>query len=159
MGVRAFLQKSKVIVDAGTWQTGKMKKNALPLSKNRSFRLGLAWQYRVLRLTIDSQPCRILLALNEPKQNAFILLGIEEQSDTRIIACLEHHSTHPGWHIHTDCDMSKGFSGRLRWPGMTRIPGKGKKHSLNTGFLNQDAVIAKAFQVFRLSKSGGFTLQ
>ena len=153
MGVRAILLQKAVLVDAGQWETGRMTKAAFPLSKNRSLRLGNGWDWRVIRLEYASENCRILITFHRNKQNAHAYLGIEKGTDMHVICILESHSTHPGWHVHTSCDHAGGMLGRLRWPGIRRIPRKGSFHRAISGVLSKDDVLGRALEAFRALKA------
>ena len=149
MGLRALLLRDAPVIDAGKWETGKMPKSAFPLSKNNSLRLGTGWHWRVIRLTYGEELCRILIAFHEGKQNAFAYFGIESGGDTRVVCSLEHHSTHPGWHVHAACDHMIAPLGRLRWPDIRRIPRKGHYQKGVGSLLTKDAVLHRTLSVFR----------
>lgn len=155
MGLRSYLLANTSLVDGGKWETGKMTKAVFPLSKNNSLRLGNGWQWRLVRLKYGADVCRLLITLHEQKQNAHAYLGIESGADIRVICILEHHSTHGGWHLHASCDHNHAPLGRLRWPGIKRIP---RGHGFNKevdGLLTRDAVLVRALKAFRAFKLGG----
>ncbi len=102
------------------------------------------WSASEKALKIDSE------IIHHGKQNAFAVLGKIVGSDTLVVASLETHSTHPGWHLHGDCKMSNAVSGRMRWPDGMRIPGKARRHSSVAGLISANDVLVKASKVFRL---------
>lgn len=157
MGVRGLLQQDVVIVDAGKWLTGKMMKTSFPMTKNHSLRLGSGWEWRVVRLTYGGVGCRLLVAFHPMKQNAMAYLGIESGPDTRVVCMLENHSTHVGWHVHASCNENDAPLGRLRFPGLRRIPRQGRRHN-PVGMLTKEAVLHRALSLFRAAAHKEFIL-
>ena len=148
MGIRALLQQNVAIVEAVQWTTGKMAKAAFPLTKNNSFRLGTGWDWRVVRLTYGGVPYRLLVAFHSMKQNALAYLGIETGNDTLVVCMLETHSTHAGWHVHASCNEKDALPGRLRFPGLRRIPRKDSRHTA-IGLFTKEDVLRRALRLFR----------
>lgn len=94
------VRAAKVIADAGAWKVGKMPASAFPLSKSASYRLGGAWQWRVLQLLEQGRSYRLLVAVDPVKRQYQAWLGLEHGSDQALIARLELHASHLGWHCH-----------------------------------------------------------
>jgi hypothetical protein len=71
MRARELILKPKKVTKAGDWKTGKMTRNAFPLSRTRNFILGVRWTWRVDVLEIDGIECRLLTAF-EPAKHSFL---------------------------------------------------------------------------------------
>lgn len=85
---KELLLKPKTITKAGEWKTGKMARNAFPLSRARSFQLGMKWSWRVDILEIDHVECRLLIAF-EPSKHGFIAwLSYQRGDDMRLSRAL-----------------------------------------------------------------------
>lgn len=106
------IRAEKVIADGGVWKVGKMPASAVPLSKSASYRLTGQWQWRVLRLSGQGRAFRLLVAFDAAKRQYQAWLGAEFGADQALIARVEFHATHHGWHCHWKCgeldDVSRG---------------------------------------------------
>lgn len=142
MSLRKFIKDAKTVTDFGAWSEKKMPKagNKFPLTKARSFRVGTpGWRWRLLRISADGQDYRLLVTYHSAKENFVALLGVELGADTLVIGVLEYHSTHRGWHFHGCCRAADtANAGRLRYPGMERVP-KGSSFHRDTSFNIHDA--------------------
>lgn len=117
-----------------------MPKAAFPLSKNNSFRLGTGWDWCVHTLDCEGQAMRLLIAFHAGKQEYLAWLAIDTGTDLGLIARLEHHASHLGWHVHLKPnDLTKLAYGvvkqqgeRLRpcGHGVPSVTGKGQATSL-----------------------------
>lgn len=78
-----------------------MAKGEFPLSKNNSFRLGRGWEYCVHDLSQDGvDDMRLLIAFNPGKRDFLAWLAFATPKDNALVARLEYHASHLGWHIH-----------------------------------------------------------
>jgi hypothetical protein len=101
--VRALtaIRESKTVVDWGNWQSGhKMPRTAFPLSKSHSYVLGASWRWRVLDLDASGRRLRLLVAYERAKSQYRAWLGLEAGADQALLARLEYHPSHHGWHCH-----------------------------------------------------------
>ncbi len=130
-----------------------MEKRHFPLSKAKSFKLGSNWHWRVVALTIGDSKCRLLLSLHPTKQTARVMLGREVGQDMLVLARLESHASHSGWHVHADCDMGSKVPGRTRSTDEQRVPGRGKFIKEVDSLITCDDVTARAFKTFMLHKA------
>lgn len=137
MRVRQFARTPKVITQAGNWRCGaldskgKMGKESFPLSKRFSFQLGNQWHWRVDHWSAGSAKGRLLIAYHLGKGNYLAWISLERgPKDFAVIACLEFHGDHDGWHIHSSdspiYDFATGCT-RQRNLGI-RNPPKGGYH-------------------------------
>jgi hypothetical protein len=89
-----------------------MPKSAFPLSKSDSYRLTGAWRWRVLRVSAEGVSFRLLVAFVPSKRQYQAWLGAEFGADQAVVARVEFHATHHGWHCHyrvgTLVDVTRG---------------------------------------------------
>jgi len=96
----AAARVTKTITFSSAWQTGKMPKSAFPLSKNNSFRLGRGWEWCVHVLEARSVEYRLLVAFHPGKSEYLAWLTVVTGNDQGVLARLEFHRSHLGWHVH-----------------------------------------------------------
>jgi hypothetical protein len=153
MTLREFLGLQKSITKVGKWNDKKMPKtgNGFPLSKAKGLRVGGGWHWVIIELEAGKAECRLLVAYHPTKENYLAVLGYVVGTDTHVIAALEYHGTHPGWHIHGCCLTAKpGNVGRIHYPDMTRLPdGKGRHRKTVFG-VNEFDALEPAVRHFRL---------
>lgn len=77
-----------------------MPKAAFPLSKNNSFKLGAGWDWCVFEVSNGATDFRLLVAYHRGKSEYLAWLGLVSGSDTALLARLEYHRSHLGWHVH-----------------------------------------------------------
>jgi hypothetical protein len=108
MWARQFVRTPKTITQAGNWRCGaldpkgKMGKDQFPLAKGRSFQLGNQWHWRVDHWSAGTANGRLLIAYHLGKGNYLAWASLERgPKEFAVIACLEFHGDHDGWHIHS----------------------------------------------------------
>jgi hypothetical protein len=149
----------KVVSDWGKWQTGGMPQTAFPLSKRRgrAYRIGSSYKWRVIQFTALGETCRVLVLYNAAKEQYRATLAIERDRDMIVIASLEFHGTHPGWHLHGACgDIDSHPMGSMRGPLQRRVPGSRtthRRHDFNV--TNEGTALDAAAKFFRLHKTEG----
>ena len=124
MNVWKIRSEDKTALEFGRWETGKMSRSAFPMSKARAkaYRLGSAWTWRVIKFDADGSQYRILVAYRTDKEQFMATLAVEDAGDMRIVASLEYHPTHGGWHIHYASEpMVNVPSGVRRGPWVRRM--------------------------------------
>lgn len=160
MHLRDFLRAQKSITSILGWQHTKMPKTKFPLSKNRSFKVGVGWVWTLLEIEADGKKFRLLVAYHPGKENYFAHLGLEAGADMHLIGSLEYHSNHAGWHAHGCCEpLEKSHVGRMRYPTMKRLP-SGDKYHRNIEFgVSASSALKPALDFFKLhgalSSAGG----
>ncbi|MGX7873692.1 hypothetical protein ACVDG5_013830 [Mesorhizobium sp. ORM6] len=82
-----------------------MPKTAFPLSKSHTFQLGKGWRWCVLALASEDRRYRLLVAYEKSKAQYRAWLGLESGTDQALLARLEYHPSHRGWH----CHLKKGL--------------------------------------------------
>jgi hypothetical protein len=151
--VRALLaiRQPKTIVEAGKWHSGKMPRSAFPLSKSHSYALGSGWDWSVCVLESDDNRYKLLVAFDPFKEQYRAWLGLESGSDLALLARLEFHPSHKGWHLHRKNgrvqDIARGVVKEQR----------GRDRSRNcaappTFTVSQLDALSMAFRVFNVSR-------
>lgn len=93
---------TKTSINWGKWEKGKMSKSTFPLSKARTkfYRLGNAFTWRKITFCAKGYQYRLLVAYRTDKEQFSAMLGMDDAGDTKVVARLEFHGTHGGWHMH-----------------------------------------------------------
>jgi hypothetical protein len=152
MLLKEIIRAEKVVTDWGKWQSGKMPRTAFPLSMSRQnfYRLG-SFRWRVVRFASLASAFRLLIALHEAKEQFRALLGVEVGADTRFVASLEFHGTHPGWHAVLSCDLIENAPiGIKTGPWQRRLPRARHAHRRTTFGVTEKTATEKAGRFFRL---------
>jgi hypothetical protein len=106
--MRALLaiREPKAVIALGQWQSGKrMPKSAFPLSKSHSYPLGSSFEWCIIALQGDGRNYRLLVAFDPAKEQFRAWLGLVDGADQALIARLEFHPSHSGWHCHVKSGM------------------------------------------------------
>lgn len=96
----AAIRTKKVFVEATPWHSGNVSAAAFPLSHKGKIKLGKAWQWCVHTVADDARSYRILVAFDAGKNQYWAWLGAIFGTDQAVIARVELHSSHDGWHCH-----------------------------------------------------------
>ena len=122
MKFKEFLRAPKVITDSGRWSSGSSAKKVLALSRGK-LNLGAQWTWRRISIAAKNHNFLVVVAFHEAKQNYHAYLALIGKEDSLVLASIQNHSTHPGWHLHVNCDGDvTGNWGRLDYPAMKRLP-------------------------------------
>lgn len=138
----------------------KMPLAAFPLSKSRSYRLGRSWEWSTYELTGDDGGYRLLVAVDEAKQQALAWLAHDDGDDLAVVARLEYHPTHRGWHCHWRRgeldELTRGVvkESRLHEGVRVCVPDKEREGSVT----HTDA-LGIAFRIFNIRQSAGGMFQ
>lgn len=139
---------AKVIADSGAWKVGKMPASAFPLSKSASYRLGGTWQWRVLRLSAGEHHFRLLVAFETAKRQYQAWLGLEDGTDQALIARVEFHASHNGWHCHWKCGQ---LTDVVRGVVKDRHPKERLQHCPRPKVFDKDNALSIAFRAFNVA--------
>lgn len=113
MRVKSIIRGEKTVTDWGEWKSGqKMPGTLFPLSKGHSFRVRGCYNWRLVKFNCLDHEFRLLIFFRLDKQEFDAWLGQQDGNDTKVIVRLEYHATHPGWHVHTNCETNDTPSGR-----------------------------------------------
>ena len=117
MNLKEVIRASKSEIDTGRWADGHIPRAAFPLSKvkEKSFKLGKSYSWRLVKFNALGSGFRILIVLNKDKEIMRCRLGLEDSGDMKVLCDHEFHASEPGWHCHfTLKDVS------LLTPGVVR---------------------------------------
>ena len=150
----AAIRERKSIVESGKWLSGKMPRAAFPLSKTHTYSLGSSWRWRVVGVVAGSRRYRVLVAYDQSKAQYRAWLGLESGTDQALLARLEYHPTHRGWH----CHMKRGALADVGY-GVVKHPGQRERarECQESGTLqvtDLDA-LAIAFRIFNVEPEAG----
>jgi hypothetical protein len=91
----------KTVVNLGSWRSGqKMPRSAFSLSKSHSYALGSSYSWCVCEVEGEGDRFRLLVGFDPLKEQYRAWLGLIDGSDTALLARLEFHPSHSGWHFH-----------------------------------------------------------
>lgn len=156
MTLREFVRTEKVLVEGGSWSDKRMPRTGgkFPLSRARNFRVGApGWRWRVVQLEAWGRLHRVLVMYHAGKQNLVAAVGTHVGGDLLILGVLEHHSTHPGWHVHAGCETpTMAEAGRLRYPGMRRVAAGDRSNAQRPFPAGDEAVIETVSRYLRLPR-------
>lgn len=148
-GMRACrtIRVAKRIVTAGQWKDGRMPSTAFPLRRGKGYRLAGTWRWVVHTLEADGRTYRLLIGYDRAKEQYQSWLGLDCGHDSALLARLEFHDSHGGWHCHWKIgDEDSVVRGIVRAGSHDRYRHcKGGKRQFN----DQDAT-ALAFKVFNV---------
>lgn len=116
----AFLRRArKTDVDWGKWESGRpMPKSALKLRK--PYPVSGKWTWRLVRFSVDGDRYTVLLKHRKGRQDFMAMLVRETEGEPGSVLCrIEHHGSHPGWHVHYQAH-APFVSGVVRMPGERR---------------------------------------
>lgn len=128
---------------------------ALTLTKGRPIKLGTSWRWNHVRFDVDGAAHKMWVCYHTGKENYLaVACRVLPNDDLFVMAALEHHGTHPGWHVHGCCvNVDSAAHGRLRYPDMVRIPSPGGPYRQQS-FPSNDAlamdIAAKHFRIEQL---------
>lgn len=102
MRLKTIIQAEKSNIDFGKWTEGHISRSSFPLSKvkEKSYKLGKAYKWRVVRFDALRKRIRVLIVLNKEKEIFRARLGVEDGGDMVVLCDHEFHASEPGWHCH-----------------------------------------------------------
>jgi hypothetical protein len=100
MKALAALRTKKVLVEPGAWHSGNVTKAEFPLAHVTKLKLSKAWHWCVHKVQDDEREYRVLVAFEPMKSQYWAWLGVTYGSDQAVIARVEFHASHDGWHCH-----------------------------------------------------------
>jgi len=148
MNLKEVIKAEKTGLDVGKWNDGHIPRSAFPLSKvkDKSYKFGPSYSWRVMKFSCLGNKCRVLIILNEGKQIFRARLGIDKDGDMVVLCEYEFHSSEPGWHCHfTLADLESIEPGAAR-DGKRRRPKMDNPAALFTASkANAVAIAARRF--------------
>lgn len=90
--------------------------------KDKRYKFGPDYSWRLVRFDALGNQCRILILLNESKEIMRARMGVERSGDMVVLCEYEYHASEPGWHCHLtleDTDAATAGAARdnkYKWP-------------------------------------------
>jgi hypothetical protein len=145
----------KTLAESGSWKvvtgTAKMPATAFRMAKGHSYMLPRKWHWRVDGLTSEKGNFRLLTGYDPHKWEYKAWLGLVRERDCPIVAALEFHGSHGGWHCHVaKCSIAELDSGDTRPRYFSRCPRVSGKIQAVTFEMSEPTALAKAFKFFRV---------
>jgi hypothetical protein len=156
---REAIRLKKAVTVAGEWKVrtgkgGQMPRSAFPLSSRNAIILGRKWHWRVDDLQGDGHAFRLLTAFDPSHEEFRAWLGLRGSGSTlTVLACLEFHGNHPGWHCHANCDeIGKIETGEPHPRKSVRIPDGERRHRRKSfEGMSEATALAASFKFFRVT--------
>lgn len=153
MRLRKVISADKKITDAGAWKSGvKMPKTAFQLSKSHSFKVSAKFNWRVVCFESLGEKFKLLIYYRTDLENYHADLARDVGGDMLLMARLEFHATHPGWHIHGLCDSTACVPGRSGGTDKKIPANYGFNKQLTFGITNDRLAYDWAVKHYRLDK-------
>ena len=83
------------------------------------------------------------------------MLGLDDQGDTKLLARLERHPTHAGWHVHVACESDDAPPGIKQGPWVKCLHSRLHKKYRKSAPENNVEAYQIAVAVFRLDRTEG----
>lgn len=124
MNLKDIIRVEKTNLSLGKWGRGHIPRASFPMSrvKDKRYKFGSEYAWRVVQFDADGQRCRILIILNENKEILRARLGVESSGDMIILSDYEFHASEPGWHCHvatedhTEVNAGAARHDKRKWP-------------------------------------------
>lgn len=145
----AAIRERKTVRDRGQWKSGKMPRTAFPLSKSHNFALGSGWRWRVSKAVAGDRCFWLLVAYEQSKAQYRAWLGLESGTDQALLARLEYHPSHRGWHCHIKTGEVAGVGcGVVKHAGAREtVKACPPNPALNVSDTNAEAIAWRVFNV------------
>lgn len=131
-----------------------MPASAFPLTRRRggAYRLSSKFTWRVVKFSISEDQFRLLVAFRNDICSYEAVLGKIEGKDTKVLASYEFHGSHPGWHVHANCDSIDEISLGFRKSGREfRLPSARSQHRRNEFDVNEGNALEIATSLFGIT--------
>jgi hypothetical protein len=152
--LRHIILSAKENLSLGSWAQGKMPRSAFPLSRsgNKAYQLGNR-RWRLVTFDMNGSSFRLLINYSATLGQYQAMLGLVDSGGTKIVAQLEKHPTHKGWHIHAACGVLNGVpAGIVRGPWLRHLNRARRTDQADPAAMTDDAAFAVAQRFFRLDK-------
>lgn len=125
MKLKEFIRGEKANVHHGEWGDEKLRQKDFPLSKRggRVYPLTRQWRWRMTTLAFKDRKFRIMTTYHKAVPEFAAVVAEDLGKDSRVVARLEFHGSHDGWHMHPICtDFDNVVSGITKPHGTVRLP-------------------------------------
>lgn len=121
MRVRRLISETKYQQSDTGWRTDDMPPRACPIyPKGRPSRAG--WEWRSIRVASSGREYVMVALANALRSDWKATLMVKTPTGYSVVGRYEHHSSHPGRHLHTDCTRSGLEDGSSGMDNLRCIP-------------------------------------
>lgn len=159
MRVRKLITNPKVIMqDTGKWSEKDMPPRWCPINaKTRPIRGG--WRWRAAHANGNGRSYTAVAQVNPQRGNWKAVLILNAPHGPSVVARFEHHDSHPGLHVHSECTRSGLEMGAQGMDRLDRFPRLNALHRRTNAWTEQSFWSAMT-QFFRMElESGGGNLE
>ncbi len=160
VALKDIIKAEKRVIDLGRWGQGHISRSAFPItsSKNKHYKYGPEYRWRVVKFECLNHTCRILLLLCEPRLIFRATLGVEVEGSMCILCDHEFHNSEPGWHCHLTLEdlgtVAEIVKVGIRRGHTTRWPKAKSKHSRIEFTVSEANAVSLAANLFRFEAQG-----
>ena len=153
MRVRHLVALEKLVESETAWSNKDMQPRHAPIyPKTKPIRAGWAW--KSARCKADEQAYILLAECNPARDNWKAMLIVELTDGWSVVGRLEFHSSHPGLHIHSDCDRGGRETGAKSIDNLSRIPRANSFHRRSSAW-TESSFWEAAKALFRIRDKRG----
>lgn len=127
----------------------------VPLRGNQAYRLAGTWTWRLITFVAASENYRVLLAYKADKQEFMAMLGHLVGREMTVLCRIEHHGSHPGWHVHYQPYESKQSGVVIGADARKRPCGRNSRFGTDVVSGFDDWAISVAHSLFNLPHARG----
>ncbi len=129
MRVRKIVREPKLLTSDTNWRTDDMQpRYSWIFQRTKPIRAG--WKWRSVIATDSANREYLFLTQCNPERDewkAWLILRASS-SESSLVSRLEYHGTHPGLHVHVDCQRGGLEQGPASIDRLARIPLVAKHH-------------------------------
>lgn len=127
MRVRKLVSEEKWLKADTGWRNTDLQPRYAPVyAKTRPIRAG--WQWRSVKVASVQSQFVLLLLCNPKRGNWQSILILDQNDGSSVVARFEDHGSHPGIHVHSDCERSGVDVGPETLDDLLRIPPANRFH-------------------------------
>ena len=153
MRVRQIIRQQKLLVSETAWTGSDIPPRHAPIYV-RTYPIRAGWKWKSARLTSNGQTL-ILLALCNPLRDKWqAVLMVEKSQGVSVVCRFEHHGSHPGLHVHSNCERSGMEVGAIGMDNLDRFPQNGRYHRRDVAW-TETTFWEAARRFFRLRLNDG----
>lgn len=114
--------------------------------KDKRYRYGPDYSWRLVKFQAGACSCRILILLNESREVLRARLGVEVEGDMVVLSDYEFHATEPGWHCHVTVEHVETIGSGAARQGKRKWPRQSAKKDFGVDQSNALTVVAEHFK-------------
>jgi hypothetical protein len=127
MRIRSLITAKKVQTTDTSWSHADLQPRHAPIYK-RTKPIRAGWQWRSAQAESGNAKFVLLAECNPRRGGWKAALILETENGASVVSRLEDHMSHPGLHLHADCDRGGQEIGASGLDGLGRRPSAGARH-------------------------------